>query len=251
MLLRISPTRRSGFSLVELLVVMGIIVLMAALVIPAMNTIKGGGDITKTASDLSDLIQQARAYAMGNNTYVYLGLKEVDQMAGGYTDGKGQIIAAIIASKTGQRPFATPGSATPTDLSNSTNDITALSRLQRFDNTHLAGGMGELNNAGGMTNVATAPYAADLGATDAATTFEWPVGGSGTSSTKFTKVIEFDPQGVARLQSNGVTSLDQIQGWIEIPLQPSKGSAGVAANEKNAAAVQVDGMTGNVQIFRP
>lgn len=247
--LRISPTRRSGFSLVELLVVMGIIILMAALVIPAMNTIKGSGDITKTASDLSDLIQQARAYAMGNNTYVYLGLKEVDQMSGDYTDGKGQIIAAIIASKTGQRPFANSNSTTttPSALSNNTNDVTALSRLQRFDNTHLAGSVSEINTSGGMTNIATA-NTADLGATDAATTFQWPVG---NPKTQFSKVIEFDPQGVARLQSASVTSLDQIQGWIEIPLQPSKGSAGVAANEKNAADLQVDGMTGNVQIFRP
>lgn len=245
--LRISPTRRSGFSLVELLVVMGIIVLMAALIIPAMNTIKGGGDLTKTASDLSDLIQQGRAYAMGNNTYVYLGLKEVDQMSGNYTDGKGQIIAAIIASKTGQRPFATSNSTTPSALSNNTNDVTALSRLQRFDNTHLAGSVSEINTAGGMTNMATA-NTADLGATDAATTFQWPIG---NPKTTFNKVIEIDPQGVARLQSASVTSLDQIQGWIEIPLQPSKGSAGVAENEKNAAAVQVDGMTGNVQIFRP
>jgi Tfp pilus assembly protein FimT len=226
---------------------MGIIVLMAALVIPAMNTIKGAGDITKTASDLSDLIQQARAYAMGNNTYVYLGMKEVDQMAGDYTDGKGQVIAAIIASKTGQRPFANPNSTTPSALSGSTNDITALSRLQRFDNTHLAASVSDLNSAGGMTNMATANVV-DLGATDAATTFQWPVG---NPKTTFSKVIEIDPQGVARLQSASVTSLDQIQGWIEIPLQPSKGSAGVAANEKNAADLQVDGMTGNVQIFRP
>jgi type II secretory pathway pseudopilin PulG len=226
---------------------MGIIILLAALVIPAMNTIKGAGDITKTASDLSDLIQQARAYAMGNNTYVYLGLKEVDQMAGGYTDGKGQIIAAIIASKTGQRPLSTPGSTTPTALSNDTNTITALSRLQRFDNTHLAGSVSEINTSGGMTNMATA-NTADLGATDATTTFQWPVG---NPKTTFNKVIEIDPQGVARLQSASVTSLDQIQNWIEIPLQPSKGSAGVAANEKNAADLQIDGMTGNVQIFRP
>jgi prepilin-type N-terminal cleavage/methylation domain-containing protein len=236
--LRISPTRRSGFSLVELLVVMGIIVLMAALVIPAMNTIKGGSDLTKSASDLSDLIQQARAYAMGNNTYVYLGIKEVDQMAGGYTDGKGQVISAIVASKTGLRP-STLSPLAPAD-------IQAISRLQRFDNTHIDDGTPD--NSGNMARPTPSATLSGQNQNNLPISFTWPLGGSG-STTTFSKVIEFDPQGVARFQQGSNTN--NIQNWIEIPLQPSKGSAGVAANEKNAAVLQVDGITGNVRTFRP
>jgi len=236
--LRISPTRRSGFSLVELLVVMGIIILLAALVIPAMNTIKGAGDITKTASDLSDLVQQARAYAMGNNTYVYLGLKEVDQMAGDYTDGKGQIIAAIVASKTGLRPSALSPLAQA--------DIQAISRLQRFDNSHIDDATPD--NSGNMVRPTPSATLSGQNQNNLPISFVWPPGGSGKTTT-FSKVIEFDPQGVARFQQDNNTN--NIQNWIEIPLQPSKGNTGPAANEKNAAVLQVDGITGNVQTFRP
>jgi prepilin-type N-terminal cleavage/methylation domain-containing protein len=239
-----SLTHRSAFSLVELLTVMAIIVILAALAVPAMNAIKGGSDLTKSASDLSDLVQQARTYAMANNTYVYLGLEEVDPMQNGYVASAngGRVITAVVSSKTGLRPTADP--STPGPLT--TTDIQPISRLQKFDNLHLATS-GDMGNSGGMAKRVT--DVVDLGSGDAVTSFSWPVEGGGTSST-LKKVIEFDPQGVARVQ-DGQAAPESINGWIEIPLQPSKGNAGVAANEKNAAALQVDGMTGAVQIYRP
>jgi hypothetical protein len=45
--------------------------------------------------------------------------------------------------------------------------------------------------------------------------------------------------------------MNKIAGWIEIDLQPSHGNAGPGANEKNAAAIQVDSMTGAVRVYRP
>jgi len=240
------PPYRSAFSLMELLAVMAIIVIMATLAVPAMNAIKGGSDLSKTASDLSDLVQQARAYAMANNTYVYLGLQEVDPAQKGYSRNPkgGQIIAAVVASTTGLRPTANPSA--PGNLTK--DEIQPISRLQKFDNVHLASS-GDMGGTGGMADRETdSSVVVDLGSTEAVTTFEWSAG-SGGSPTTLQKVIEFDPQGVARYQDG--SAAESIKGWIEIPLQPSKGNAGVAANEKNAAALQVDGMTGAVQIYRP
>lgn len=238
---------RAAFSLLELLAVMAIIVVMATLAVPAMNAIKGGGDLTKATSDLSDLIQQARAYAMANNTYVYLGLEEIDPTKNGYAPSSsgGQVIAAVVSSKTGRRPMENP--STPGALVDA--DIQPISRLRKFDNIHLAAS-GDVGTSGGLADrVTDAAVVVDLGSTEAATRFNWAAGGGGSPAT-LGKVIEFDPQGVARYQ-DGTSALESIKGWIEIPLKPSKGNAGVVPSEKNAAALQVDGMTGVVQIYRP
>ena len=67
-----------GFSLIELLVVMAIIGILAAVTIPAMNSIKGASNVTKAAYDIAGALEQARAYAMAKNTYVFVGIAEVD-----------------------------------------------------------------------------------------------------------------------------------------------------------------------------
>src|SRR5438876_862300 len=65
---------REGFTLLELLVVMAIIAILIVLVAPAFTNIKGGNDITTSAYTITGALEQARNYAMSNNTYVYLGL---------------------------------------------------------------------------------------------------------------------------------------------------------------------------------
>src|ERR1700678_672955 len=69
--------RRAAFTLVELLVVVGVIVLMMTLAIPAFNAIRGGTDFTSQVYDISGTLEQARAYAMANNTFVLVGIAEV------------------------------------------------------------------------------------------------------------------------------------------------------------------------------
>src|ERR1700722_5827359 len=67
-----------AFTLVELLMVIVIIAVMLVLSIPAFYAIKGGSDITKAAYDISGVLEQARTYAMANNTYVWVGFYEED-----------------------------------------------------------------------------------------------------------------------------------------------------------------------------
>jgi Tfp pilus assembly protein FimT len=218
---------------------MGIIVLLAALVGPAINAINGSGNLSKTASDISDLLQQARAYAMANNTYVYVAIDEFDANNAKLVQGNGRIAVAIVASKNGIRPAKLDGSGT-----------IPVSKLQKFDNAHLA--TGEVGTSGNMERTTGAPEVVNLASQSATSPLTWSSGGG---STEFRKVIEFDPQGVARpqvdLATPGVTG-KTIVGWIEIGLQPSHGgNVSNAANEKNVAAIQVDGTTGVVRLYRP
>src|SRR5919109_1526274 len=61
---------RSGFTLLELLIVVGIIGLLLVVVAPAFTTIKGGTDVTNAAYTIKGALDSARTYAKSNNTYV-------------------------------------------------------------------------------------------------------------------------------------------------------------------------------------
>ena len=83
----------------------------------------------KAAYDISGVIEQARSYAMANNTYVFVGLAEVDasnaESAAGQQSGTGRVVLAAAGSKDGTRNFAA-------------TNLVALSKIRRFDNLHLA-----------------------------------------------------------------------------------------------------------------
>src|SRR5437868_14931641 len=70
--------RQFGFSLVELMVVIAIIILVSAFIVPAFTSIKGGGDFTDAAYRVARLLENARTYAKVNRTYVFVGLAEPD-----------------------------------------------------------------------------------------------------------------------------------------------------------------------------
>src|SRR5206468_6411776 len=65
--------RSVGFTLLELLIVVGIIGLLLVLIAPAFTTIKGGTDVTSAAYTIKGVLDTARTYAKANNTYTWVG----------------------------------------------------------------------------------------------------------------------------------------------------------------------------------
>ena len=63
----------AGFTLLELLIVVGIIGLLMVLIAPAFTTIKGGTDVTSAAYTIKGVLDTARTYAKANNTYTWVG----------------------------------------------------------------------------------------------------------------------------------------------------------------------------------
>jgi prepilin-type N-terminal cleavage/methylation domain-containing protein len=58
--------REGGFTLLELLIVVGIIGLLLVLIAPAFTTMKSGTDVTSAAYTIKGVLDTARTYASGN-----------------------------------------------------------------------------------------------------------------------------------------------------------------------------------------
>ncbi len=78
-----------GFTLLELLIVVGIIGLLLVLMAPAFTTIKGGTDVTSAAYTIKGVLDTARTYAKANNTYTWVGFFEEDASLGSTSPATG------------------------------------------------------------------------------------------------------------------------------------------------------------------
>src|SRR5881398_508473 len=113
--------REGGFTLLELLIVVGIIGLLMVLIAPAFTYIKGGTDVTSAAYTIKGVLDTARTYAKTNNTYTWVGFYEEDvsqSSTSPATAGTGRIVMSIVASKDGTTVYNanTPASIDPTRL---------------------------------------------------------------------------------------------------------------------------------------
>src|SRR5213076_3111109 len=101
----------SGFTLIELLVVIGVIILVTALLTPAFTSLKSAGDVTSAAYTIKGVLEQARTYAMANNTYTWVGFYEENTTDTAPTNtappypGKGRVLLAIIYSIDGTKIY--------------------------------------------------------------------------------------------------------------------------------------------------
>src|SRR5437867_2986966 len=100
--------RASAFTLLELLIVVGIIGLLLVLIAPAFTYIKGGTDVTSAAYTIKGVLDTARTYAKANNTYTWVGFFEEDvsqSSTNPATAGPGRIVISIVASKDGSNVY--------------------------------------------------------------------------------------------------------------------------------------------------
>jgi type II secretory pathway pseudopilin PulG len=228
--------------LIELLIVIGIMGLLFAMAGPALSALKGAGDIGKASGDIQGILEQARSYAMANNTYVYVGIQEQDGINPTSNNGVGQVALGIVASVNGLRPYSS-SPLTPSALSAS--NITPVGKVKYFVNLHLT----NYSTVGTNGNLArTTPPDVDMGTnTNSVTTFQIPP--SGAAKYFFKRVVEFDPQGVARYQTSSTTFDSSIKNYLEIPLMTARGNK--AITNPNTAAIQIDGITGAIRLYRP
>src|SRR5213592_4233805 len=99
----------SAFTLLELLIVIGIIGLLLVLIAPAFTTIKGATNVTSAAYTIKGVLDTARTYAKANNTYAWVGFFEEDVSQPSVNPAPdplcpgcvGRLVMSIVASKDG------------------------------------------------------------------------------------------------------------------------------------------------------
>ena len=267
------PRERVGaFTLLELLIVVGIIGLLLVLIAPAFTTITSGTDVTSAAYTIKGVLEAARTYAKTNNTYTWVGFYEEDVSQSSTnppTPGVGRVVMSIVASTNGTNVYGLGnGAIDPTKL-------TQIGKLTKIENVHLplfavcqsnctgdtfdtrpavqndpgAGynysRFGELNSAPPNTAPFTTPY-----------NFQYPVGNPAPAAQyTFSRLLQFSPRGESRVNGDSydirrVVEIGLIQTHGTATPPPSGGGTGGSNFAGNVVAVQINGFAGDVRIYR-
>ena len=244
----------AGFTLLELLIVIGIIGLLLVLIAPAFTYIKGGNDVTSAAYTIKGVLETARTYAKANNTYTWVGFYEEDVSQASTnpaTAGVGRIVMSIVASKDGTTIY----DPTNNGQQNLTTGLTQLGKLTKIDNVHLwthtdtPSGAGE--TFGTRPNIASTYCIGDTSPVASTTPFQYPVGNPAPSAQySFMKAVQFSPSGEARVNNSTTNSGYPLQPAAEIAIEPTHGATVPASVPANVVAVQFTGVGGNVKIYR-
>jgi len=249
-----------------MLVVMAIIALLMVLVSPAFTSLKSAGDVTGAAYTVKGVLDQARTYAMANNTYTWVGFYEENTTATAPTNsvppylGKGRVLLAVVASKDGTTSCQDPNSTTANRIPLTASLIRQIGKLVKIENIHVTdigappsptpNPTPEPSSLGARSAI---PYSSpstslaylnrinsdDTHSPDNATLYPFVAQGY-----TFYKTIRFSPRGEANINSTYT-----LKNPAEIGLRPTHGDA-IDVSNPNVVAIQFTGVAGNVKIYR-
>ncbi len=241
-----------AFTLIELLVVISIMVLLAVGAVPALQGLGGAQRFTHGIGQIAGIMEQARSYAVAQNTYVWVALYPYDPSKLTPRDPSGDaLIVAVFASNDGTDPIdwssetvAVPGTVADTSISQ-------IFRIAIFKQTAL-----RTENYFTQNDIASMPSQLTFPLTPPASepTFTLSLPGVGSSPLSLPaslssdaqtgqpiSVIQFTPSGAARVGGSPVDSV-----WIDFQRAKAKG----VLDADNIAALRIGGLTGLTTLYR-
>lgn len=258
-----ATNREDAFSLTELLVVVAIVGVLSALSIPAMSSMKGAGDLTRAAYTVQDALEQARTYAMANNTYTWVGFFEEDSQSTTTTtagkSGVGRLVICMVASQDGTSIYsqtqAKSGATGTQQLTQSR--LTPISKLIKLNNVHIFDASSK-DIGKRSASLVEDQGQIGLGQQSMIFSFQYPLTGtavytfgirpvpSSNGNPAPSGIVQFNPQGGAISEVGPLTSTATN---LEIALQSTHGQT--VGDENNIVAVNVNGLTGQTIVYRP
>jgi Tfp pilus assembly protein PilE len=208
-----------------MLVVIAILVILAALSIPAVSVLLKARTFDQTLATMSGNLEQARQYAVAQNTYVWVA----------FATSSTNVDMAVIASPDGTDTSPTWSGT----VAAGSSTLIPVARIQTFGYTTLV----SPNGASGSrtVNPATAPSTVGQPLNNSTASFSVNLP-SQSAATSFNYALQFTPSGQARIQDGAPVD------FIEFALQPQK-AAGVV-NAADGAVLQVNGLTGQTRVYR-
>lgn len=221
---------RRAFSLIELLAVMAVLGLLVSLTTPALSSLVRGDQLNQSLSEVAGVLDQARQYAIAQNTYVWVAMRSNANT----TDGN-ELNVAVLASKTGTDPSPWTSYGTVPNA-----QIDLITRPRTFSQIRL-------ENAAtfGQDKIPRLPeidpaLSPDNSPSSGTAVFNVKLPGS-SAPVSFDRVIQFTPAGEARITASVIN-------MIEFGLRPMRGTT---AEQNNVAVVRVNGLTGQTIVYRP
>ncbi len=228
---RIHSKSLQAFSLVELLVVIVIMIILVTGATLSLRGVNSSGQFNKALAEISGLLEEARSYAVAQNTYVWVVLYQ-DTPANGGPLG---VYAAAYSSGDGTDPFGWAGSVTIPPGTVGSTTLSQVTHIYKYRGIHLE-----------TTTLPSAPTTTPPATPATAPTFQittqsdsGPVTLSGTSSVYW--LIQFTPTGAARV---GPSPVDSV--WLG--LQAAR--AQTTFDPNNIASIKISGLTGVTTVYR-
>ncbi len=204
--------RKLGFSLLELILVISVMSLMVAFSGPLISSVVLEQGMNKSVYDLRSVLQQAKSYAMAQDTYVWVGLFETDE------NGYPSVVVSVVGGKSGSVNDLTANNVQPLLKLATLRGI----QLNKSDYLDLPGVQATDN-----VDIMNSEYA-----------FSQSIPGKGTPLSS-AGVVVFDPRGGATVKNAQMTR------YIGIGLKSGKGNG-----DNNKVAIQVSGLNGEAIVYR-
>src|SRR6185295_18092743 len=116
---------------------MAIMTALMLLLAPAFTSLKSAGDVTSAAYTIKGVLEQARTYAMANNTYTWVGFYEEDGSKASTippSPGNGRLVISTVGSIDGTKVYPSP---TPGIVTIDPTKLRQVAKLVKIDNVHL------------------------------------------------------------------------------------------------------------------
>lgn len=221
----LSSRRVKGFTLIEMIAVMGIMAILLAVSGPAIHAIKGAGGVTKASADLSRSLELARVYAMANRTYVRVGLAQADSTGG----NRSPLVIMTSFSADGSDQGDTADAAKWPQL----GKPLVVENLRIFDSLNAS----QPNTENDVTPSQESSETGMIGK------FSRKVPGFG-STLNFTYAVQFSPNGEARVCTN------EPARFIKIAIDEPDPANNTLPLNKNPLILRLSAANGGINVLR-